>query len=149
MDITRFLSVNNALVDVRASDKARLLRELCARAAKSVNVDAERLSSDILKREELGSTGVGGGIALPHARVSDLAAPFGMIARLRKPIDFEAIDGQLVDIVFLLLLTAAPSGDQLNALAAVARKLRDANLVQGLREAPDGASLYRAVVGSA
>lgn len=144
MDIKHLLSQSNALVDVRASDKRSLLNELCVRAAKSLAVDAGGIASDILKREELGSTGVGGGIAIPHARVAEINAPFGIIARLRRPVDFEAIDGRPVDIVFLLLLPAAPSGDQLNALAAMARKLRDTNLVRALREAPDGASLYRA-----
>jgi len=148
MDIKHLLSQTNALVDVRASEKRSLLNELCVRAAKMLALDAERIASDILKREELGSTGVGGGIAIPHARVAEINAPFGIITRLRRPIDFEAIDGRPVDIVFLLLLPATPSGDQLNALAAVARRLRDATVVRELREAPDGPSLYRALVGS-
>jgi PTS system nitrogen regulatory IIA component len=148
MDIKHLLSQSNALVDVRASEKRRLLEELCVRAAKSLAVDGGGVARDILKREELGSTGVGGGIAIPHARVAKINAPFGIIARLRRPIDFEAIDGRAVDIVFLLLLPSTSSGDQLNALAAVARRLRDANVVRELREAPDGSSLYRALVGS-
>jgi PTS system nitrogen regulatory IIA component len=146
MDIKHFLSEGDALVDVRAPDKTRLLKDLCARAAKARKLDAESIASEILKREDLGSTGVGGGIALPHARIADLAAPFGLIARLRKPIDFHAIDGQPVDIVFLLLLPQAAAGEQLNALAAVARRLRDQKVVQALRAAPDSSILYRTLI---
>ncbi len=142
MDITRFLSEGDAFIDVRAPDKTHLLKDLCARAAKARKLDLDRIASEILKREDLGSTGVGGGIAIPHARVADLAAPFGLIARLRRAIDFEAIDGKPVDIVFLLLLPTAAAGEHLNALAAVARRLRDQKVAHDLRAAPDSSSLY-------
>jgi len=75
-----------------------------------------------------------------------LKGPFGILARLQKAIDFDAIDGQPVDIVFLLLLPTTPAGEQLNALAAVARRLRDPNAVHDLRRAPDSASLHRAMI---
>jgi PTS system nitrogen regulatory IIA component len=99
-----------------------------------------------LKREALGSTGTGAGIAIPHARLEGIARPFGILVRLAKPIDFEAIDGQPVDLVFLLLLPAEPQGDQLNALACAARMLRDAQILRDLRRAADDAALYRAAV---
>jgi nitrogen PTS system EIIA component len=146
MSITEFLSQSNAIVDVRALDKSRLLKELCHRAASALELDGDRISADILKREELGSTGMGGGVAIPHARVPDLNEPFGILARLKKAIDFNAIDDQPVDIVFLLLLPTAPAGEQLNVLAAVARRLRDANAVHNLRRATDGASLYQSMI---
>jgi PTS system nitrogen regulatory IIA component len=145
MDIRDFLSPSEAIVDVRSADKKRLLKELCTRAAATLELDAERVSDEILKREELGSTGVGGGVAIPHARIQGLKEPHGILARLRQPIDFDAIDGQPVDIIFLLLLSAAPAGEQLNALAAVARRLRDLDAVRELRRAADGISLYRAM----
>jgi nitrogen PTS system EIIA component len=143
VDIKRFLSENDALVDVRAADKQRLLKELCARAGQTLKLDAESISKDILKREELGSTGVGGGVATPHARITDLSQPFGVLARLRRPIDFMAIDGRPVDLVFLLLLPMTTPGEQLNALAAVARKLRDQHVVRELRSAADNSAMYR------
>src|SRR5262245_4244156 len=125
MDIREFLSPNNTLVDVRASDKTRLLQELARRAATSLNRAAEQISVAILQREALGSTGTGGGVAIPHARIEGLHRSLGILARLNKPIDFEAIDSRPVDLVFLLLLPANPIEEQLKALAAVARKLRD------------------------
>jgi PTS system nitrogen regulatory IIA component len=146
MDINSFLAPGDALVDVRASDKTRLLTELWHRAAASLRLGADTVAGDILKREELGSTGVGGGVAIPHARIAGLQAPFGILARLRGAIDFDAIDGQPVDIVFLLLLPAAPAGEQLNALASVARKLRDPKIVHDLRRAGDSTSLYHAII---
>lgn len=145
MDIGDFLSANDAISDIRARDKTLLLKELCARAAAALKLDAEGISGEIFKREELGSTGVGGGVAIPHARVQGLKAPFGVLARLQKPIDFNAIDGKPVDIVFLLLLPAAPAGEQLNALASVARRLRDPDAVRALRGASDNAALYVAM----
>ncbi len=117
MDIKEFLAPSDTLIDVRASDKTRLLQELTRRAATILDLPAERISTEILKREELGSTGTGGGVALPHARIEGLKRSFGILARLNKPIDFEAIDGRRVDLVFLLLLPANPAEDQLKALA--------------------------------
>ena len=83
---------------------------------------------------------------MPHARVQGVTKPFGMLARLRRPIDFDAIDGQPVDIVFLLLLPATPAGEQLQALASVARKLRDPETVRDLRRASDSAALFEAMM---
>jgi PTS system nitrogen regulatory IIA component len=146
MDIKDFLSPDDAMVDVRAVDKPRLLRDLSRRAASSLNADADVISSAILKRETLGSTGMGGGVALPHARIRGVDRPFGILARLGKGMEFDAVDGEPVDIVFLLLLPVAREGEQLNALASVARKLRDTEALGHLRGAADSAALYRAMV---
>lgn len=146
MDIKDFLSPDHALIDIRASDKAGLLQDLSSRAALALNLAADRIAAELLKREELGTTGTGGGIALPHARMPEVTRPFGMLVRLKRPMDFDAIDNQPVDIVFLLLLPAAPEGDQFQALASVARKLRDPSSLQRLRDAADAAELYRAMV---
>jgi nitrogen PTS system EIIA component len=145
MDIKEFLALSDTLIDVRASDKTRLLQELTRRAATILDLPAERISTEILKREELGSTGTGGGVALPHARIQGLNRSFGILARLNKPIDFEAIDGRPVDLVFLLLLPANPAENQLKALASVARKLRDAACLRDLRAASGSAGLYDAM----
>jgi nitrogen PTS system EIIA component len=146
MDITNFLSPTDALSELRAPDKTRLLQELSRHAASALGLDADRVSADLLKREDLGSTGMGNGVAIPHARFAELAKPFGILARLKKAIAFDAIDAQPVDIVFLLLLPSAPDAGQLNALACVARKLRDPKTLGELRQAKDDAALYRAVV---
>ncbi len=84
-------------------------------------------------------------MAIPHARFTELKKPFGILARLRKPIDFDAVDGRPVDIVFLLLAPTAPEGDQLNALACIARKLRDPRVVSDLRRAKDGGAMFHAL----
>lgn len=145
MKIGDFLSVENTLVDVRAPTKARLLTDLCARAAAALGLDADTLSSMIEKRENFGSTGIGDGVAIPHARIPELKNAFGLLARLQKPLDFDAIDGKPVDIVFLLLLPAGAKGEHLNVLAAVARKLRDAGVLEALRGARDNAALHGAM----
>lgn len=143
MEIRMFLAPERALVDVETGSKQRLLTELSARAARSLSLNAEVVSQELLKREELGSTGMGGGVAIPHARIPGLATPFGILVRLRKPIGFDAVDGQPVDLVFLLLLPATLTGDPLKVLATVARKLRDAKALGALRRAEDGAGLYK------
>jgi nitrogen PTS system EIIA component len=146
MEIKDFLLPIHARTDVRAKDKSGLLRELSDQAGKALNVSPDRIFAELLKREELGSTGTGGGVAIPHARMPEVRAPFGMLARLQQAISFDAIDGQLVDIVFLLLLPAAPAGDQLQALASVARKLRDPSSLRRLRRASDAAELFGIMV---
>jgi len=146
MEIKDFLLPTDALVKVSASDKRRLLQELAARAASALNLAADRISAELLKREDLGSTGTGGGVAIPHARIPDLKKPFGTLVSLKHAIDFDAIDGKPVDVIFLLLLPAQSQGDQLNALASVARRLRDPESVQRLRRAADGAELYGAML---
>jgi nitrogen PTS system EIIA component len=148
VDIKDFLAPANVIVDMRATDKEQLLRELSQRAAAAMGLDAGPVTAEILKREELGSTGMGEGIAIPHARVKNLKKPFGILARLKKVIAFEAIDEKPVDLVFLLLLPDVAEGDQLNALASVARRLRDAKTSSAIREASDGSAAYEAIVTS-
>jgi nitrogen PTS system EIIA component len=145
MEITQFLSPADIMIDVHASDKTRLLQRLSAQAANALGLDSDEVSEQITKREDLGSTGVGNGVALPHARLANIKVPFGLLARLRHGIDFEAIDGQPVDVVFLLLLPETGDGAQLNALASVARALRDPDALRRLRRASDGEALYRAI----
>ena len=146
MDIRAFLLQNDVIVDVRASDKVQLLKDLSTRAALEVALDPALVSTEILKREELGSTGLGSGVAIPHARIPDLSKPCGVLARLKRALDFAAIDGELVDLVFLLLLPSSTGGEQLNALAAVARQLRKPTIASKLRKARDGSEAYNAMV---
>lgn len=145
MKIEDFLSASDVAIDVRASDKAGLLKELAARAASALHLSADSVANEIEKRDELGSTGIGAGVSIPHARFREVKKPFGLLVRLKQAIEFDAIDGQPVDIVFLLLLPATSQLDQLNALAAVARKLRDREVLRKLRSATSEVELYRAV----
>jgi nitrogen PTS system EIIA component len=146
MDIKEFLSPGDAQVDLTVSDKACLLKELADRAASSLSLPADRILSELLKPETLGSTGTGGGIAIPHARIPGLDKPFGILVRLRQPIDFNAIDSQPVDLLFLLLLPVTSDKEQLNALASVSRILRNSDSVRKLRRSRDSEGLFRAIV---
>jgi len=146
MQIKEFLSPDDVLVDLRASGKDALLHDLAQLAAKAAGIDAAAATSEIDKREELGSTGMGGGIAIPHARIAGLMKPVGVLAKLKRPIDFAAIDGNPVDLVFLLLLPLSQGGE-LTALAAVARKLRDAATAARLRGAADRVEMYQVMAG--
>jgi PTS system nitrogen regulatory IIA component len=149
MKITDVLSPADIILDLRASDKMSLLRQLSTQAARELGLDSREVSEQIAKREELGSTGVGNGVALPHARLAGLKAPFGILARLHHGIDFAAIDDQPVDLVFLILLPGAGDGAApLNALACVARTLRDHETLQRIRGAPDREALFRAITNS-
>lgn len=145
MTIKDFLSPSNVESDLRVADKASLFRELAARAARTLGLPAQMIASELEKRDELGSTGIGGGVAIPHARYREVKATYGYLARLRQPIAFDAIDGRPVDIVFLLALPAAAQLEQLNALAAVSRKLRDGDVLQRMRSAADASELYRSI----
>lgn len=145
MKISDFLSLAHVMVDVRAPHKLQLLQELAQKAASSLALPAEQIASALRKREELGSTGTGGGIAIPHARIQGVVKPFGILAKLKQPMDFDAIDDQPVDLVFVLLLPAAVEGDQLGALASVARRMRTPQDVVRMRKAKSPAELYAAI----
>jgi PTS system nitrogen regulatory IIA component len=145
MKISDFLSPANVMLDLRASDKTQLLRQISTQAAAEVGLDSDEVAMQIVKREELGSTGVGSGVALPHARLAGLKAPFGLFARLRRAVDFEAIDDQPVDVVFLLLLPESADGEQLNALACAARVLRNPEALSQARGATNPDALFRAI----
>jgi nitrogen PTS system EIIA component len=145
MNIADFLSPDDVTIDVAPTDKQKLLSALARKAGEIVSVRPERILAELEKREELGSTGVGGGIALPHARFDQIGKPVGIFFRLRKPIAFDAVDGQPVDIVFLLLLPQMPDSRTLGALASIARKLRKPEIATALRGGRNGAEIYRAL----
>jgi PTS system nitrogen regulatory IIA component len=145
MHIREFLAPSDVAIEVPAREKTGLLRELSARAASVLQLPAAMVADEIAKRDELGSTGIGGGACLPHARLREVKRPFGLLVRLGDRIPFEAIDDKPVDIVFLLLLPASSQLQQLNALAAVARRLSDADVLRRLRAAPSADALYWAI----
>jgi PTS system nitrogen regulatory IIA component len=145
MKISDLLSPMDVMIDVPASNKRLLLQELAAKAAASLGLPADQVTSCLLKREELGSTGIGKGVAIPHARLPDLQRPHGVLAKLKQGIEFDAIDGQAVDIVCVLLLPAAAENEALGALALVARALRPAENLARLRAAKNASELYAAL----
>jgi PTS system nitrogen regulatory IIA component len=146
MKISDLLSPNDVMIDVRASKKRQLLQELAAKAAESLGLRVDQVAPDLLKREELGSTGIGRGVAIPHARLPDVQRPYGLLVKLKVPIEFDAIDGQAVDIVFVLLLPATAENKLIGALAQVARTLRPEENLARLRAARNTSELYSAIV---
>ena len=147
MEIADLLSgPEAALACVKASGKKSLLAELAAKAAPLFRLDERRLFDRLLERERLGSTGSGGGVAIPHGRMPGLDKPIGLFARLGHPVDFDSIDERPVDIVFLLLAPEGAGADHLKALARVSRLLRDRGLVEKLRATDKADALYALLV---
>ena len=142
MKISNLLSPSDVFVDVPASNKQLLLQELASKAGNSLGLGVDRVAPYLLKREALGSTSIGGGAAIPHALLPDVQRPFGLMARLKRPIQFEALDGQAVDLVFLLLLPAKTDNTQLSALALVSRTMRLNGVIDRLRRAHDASGIY-------
>jgi nitrogen PTS system EIIA component len=145
MKISDLLSPSDVMMDVQVSTKSLLLQEFAAKAAAGLGLPVDQVAPYLLKREALGSTGIGKGVAIPHARLPSLQRPFGIFAKLRQPIAFDAIDGQAVDIVFVLLLPGTLEGEALGALALVARTLRPPETLARLRAAKTASDLYALV----
>ena len=147
MEIADLLTGPDAvLASAKATGKKALLAEIANRAAGLFNVDERKLFDRLLERERLGSTGIGGGIAIPHGRLSAMAKPMGIFARMAHPVDFDAIDERPVDIVFLLVTPEGAGADHLKALARVSRLLRDRSLVEKLRATENAEALYALLV---
>jgi nitrogen PTS system EIIA component len=145
MKISDLLSPTDVMLDIRATSKRALLQEFGAKAATNLGLPVDQVAPLLLKREDLGSTGIGKGVAIPHVRLPGAQRPYGLLARLRQPIEFDAIDGQAVDIVFVLLLPANAESAQLGALALVARTLRPPENLARLRSAKTASELYAAI----
>ena len=124
MKLSDVLAPENVVLDLDASSKSSLLRTLSAIAAKQLGIGDAVIFAALNNREKLGSTGIGEGIAIPHAAIPDLKKPFALFARLSKPVDFEAIDENPVDIIAVLLVPVEKSSTKLNLLAGLARILR-------------------------
>jgi len=142
MEIKELLSPDAVLPRLKASNKKQLLQELSARAAQLTGLGERRIFETLTERERLGSTGMGQGIAIPHGRFASLARITGMFARLEKPIDYDAMDDQPVDLVFLLLVPEGAGADHLKALARVSRLLRNQAVCEKLRAATQPAAIY-------
>jgi PTS system nitrogen regulatory IIA component len=146
MEIRALIEPDRVLDRLEARDKAQLLAEIARRAATAAGLDSNAVLSALNAREELGSTGVGHGVAVPHARIAGLRRLLGLFARLTHAIDFAAIDDQPVDIVFLMLIPAEAGNEYLAALSAVSRRLRDRDVIRRLRAADGTAALYDLLV---
>lgn len=141
MPIPDIIAEGAIIPALRADSKKQLLQALAAHAAQLTGQPAEDIFETLSARERLGSTGAGSGIAVPHGKLANLTRVTGLFARLEKPVDFDAIDGQPVDLVFALLAPEGAGADHLKALSRIARLTRDPGNVQKLRSARDEASL--------
>lgn len=141
-DFSDLLLPEAVIQRVAAATKKALFQQLSAAAAAAYQLDGKAAAAALAAREKLGSTGFGGGIAIPHGKLAGLSAPVGVFARLAQPIDFEAVDDLPVDLVFVLLSPPDAGAVHLKALARVSRGLRDATLVAKLRGAGSPDALY-------
>jgi PTS system nitrogen regulatory IIA component len=142
MDLVDLLTQDGVVANSRASSKKQILQDLARKAAELTGADERAIFDVVLERERLGSTGVGNGIAIPHGKLPGLKRLTGAFARLEKPVDFEAIDEQPVDLVFLLLAPEGAGADHLKALAKVSRLLRDKRMCDKLRGSDKAEAIY-------
>ena len=148
MALIDLIAGDAVLPSLRASNKKAVLQDMSERAALVSGLDARGIFDAVLQRERLGSTGVGHGVAIPHGKLARCERIFGVFARLERPIDFEAMDGEPVDLVFLLIASEMAGADHLKALARVARFLRDPKLTARLRTTRDADTLHAVLMQS-
>nr|WP_047580584.1 PTS IIA-like nitrogen regulatory protein PtsN [Methylobacterium sp. ZNC0032] len=149
MTLTDLLSPAAVISPLRANGKKQALQELAQHAATLTGLPDRELFEALLQRERLGSTGIGEGIAIPHGRMPGIERLVGLFARTEKPIDFDALDGQPVDIIFVLIAPEGAGADHLKALARVARVLRNQSVLEQVRKVRDPAAIYAILAESA
>ncbi len=149
MEISDLLEPRGVVASLRAANKKQVLQEIARRAAEITGENERAIFDVLLERERLGTTGVGSGIAIPHGKLPGLRRLYGMFARLESPIDYESIDGQPVDLIFLLLAPGGAGADHLKALARVSRLLRDRTVCGKLRGSDKPEALYALLTESA
>ncbi|HST36905.1 MAG TPA: PTS sugar transporter subunit IIA [Allosphingosinicella sp.] len=146
-DINEILSLAAVDDDLVAANKKALFQQLGAVAAKLTRLPAKDIVACLNAREKIGSTGFGGGTAIPHGKMDGLPHVVGFFARLSQPVDFQAIDGMPVDLVFLLLSPPDAGADHLKALATVSRVFRDRQIVAKLRGARSKDAIFALLAG--
>jgi nitrogen PTS system EIIA component len=148
MDFEQALGTDCVMLDLPVADKAEALSRAAALLAQTAGTTAAKVERALLERESLGSTGVGAGVGIPHARMHGLARTCAVFLRLSEPIEFEAIDGKPVDLVCALIAPDEPSSEMLLAVSAVARSFRDPDCPNALRKATDAAAARRVLVAA-
>lgn len=144
VDIADIVSLDGIILDLRSCrSKRQVLKELSRQAAHLTGIDQQRLLDALLERERLGTTGIGHGIAIPHAKLDEIGHVVGLFARLDQPVDFESLDDQPSDLIFLLLAPNSADTTSLKALARISRLLRDPGTRERLRQEPDRRTVYR------
>lgn len=142
MEITDLLDPSGVIPHLRVASKRQALQELARRAAATAGQDESRIFETVWEREQLGSTGIGNGTAVPHGRLAGVKRPMALFARLEKPLDFDAIDSLPVDLIFLLLTPAEAGADHLKALARISRLLRNRAVCGKLRGTDSADAIY-------
>jgi PTS system nitrogen regulatory IIA component len=142
MPLTDLVAPQAIIPALKVNNKKQALQEIAAKAAELTGRPEREIFDVLMQREKLGSTAVGNGIAIPHGKLAKIDKIFGAFARLERPIDFEALDGQPVDLIFVLLAPEMAGADHLKALARIARMLRDTELANKLRDARDPEAIY-------
>jgi PTS system nitrogen regulatory IIA component len=146
-DIADLVTPRAVIAQLRAPTKRQVLQELARRAATMTGLGDKRIFDALVERERLGTTGIGNGVAIPHCRLPELSRLHGVFARLERPVPFEAIDDQPVDLLFLLLAPVEAGAEHLKALARVSRLLRDKAMCEKLRGANSADALYALLTG--
>lgn len=136
------ITMDAILPNLQAVNKKQALQDLSDRAASLSGLAAREIFDALLQRERLGSTAVGAGIAIPHGKMAKARKIFGVFARLERPIEFDALDGAPVDLMFLLIAPESAGADHLTALSRIARVLRDSNVTARLRATRDPAAIF-------
>lgn len=142
MELADLIARDALIPALKASSKKQAISEIAGRAAEAYGLDPRRVCEGLMERERLGSTAMGAGVAIPHARMEGLEHIVGVFARLERPVDFEAADGVPVDLVFCLLAPEEAGADHLRTLARVSRLLRDQDTRAKLRATADAGALY-------
>jgi PTS system nitrogen regulatory IIA component len=142
MEIADLITPKSVIAQLRVTSKKQALQELAKRAAALTGIGDRAIYDVLLERERLGSTGIGSGIAIPHGKLKGLTRLYGVFARLERPIPFEAIDEQPVDLIFMLLAPEEAGADHLKALARISRLLRDRTMCEKLRGTDNADALY-------
>ena len=148
MQISDLLTPETIIPDLKATSKKQALQEIASYAAEQLGIEDRFILDVLLERERLGSTGFGGGVAIPHGRLIQLDKLYLLFARLDKPIPFDAADGRPVDLMFLLLTPENAGGDHLTALAKISRLLRDERTCASLRGSENAETIYSAILES-
>jgi PTS system nitrogen regulatory IIA component len=149
MDLRDLITPEAVIPSLKVKNKKQALQELAQKAAALTGLDGRQIFDTLLQRERLGSTGVGRGIAIPHGRLPGLKSIVSVFARLDEPIDFEALDEEPVDLIFLLLAPEQAGGDHLKALARISRLLREPASIEKLRASENRAALYSVLTEAA
>ena len=148
MQLSDFLDFDAITTRLSAGNKRSLLQHLSNLAAQRLGVDAAQILASVSEREQLGSTGFGQGVAIPHGKIEGLSQIYGLFARLAEPIDYKAIDGRPVDLVFLLLSPADCGAEHLKALAAISRVIRNVPILEKVRGARSRDALAAVLMGA-